>query len=40
MPEASSAKLSGSALVVQPQAADHDGVIAELRTLLQTLGTT
>jgi transcription-repair coupling factor (superfamily II helicase) len=30
---------SGSALVVQPQAADHDGVIAELRSLLQTLGT-
>jgi transcription-repair coupling factor (superfamily II helicase) len=30
---------SGSALVVQPEAADHDGVIAELRSLLQTLGT-
>jgi transcription-repair coupling factor (superfamily II helicase) len=31
---------SSSTLVVQPQAADHDGVIAELRSLLQTLGTT
>ncbi len=31
---------SGSALVVQPQASDSDGIIAELRSLLQTLGTT
>ncbi len=29
---------SGSALVVQPQTNDSDGIIAELRSLLQTLG--
>ena len=30
---------SGSALAFRPTATDHDGVIAELRQLLQTLGT-
>ena len=31
---------SGSALEVRPQATDHDGLIAELRTLLQRLSAT
>jgi transcription-repair coupling factor (superfamily II helicase) len=30
---------SGSALAIRPAASDHDGVIAEVRAVLQTLGT-
>ena len=31
--------LSGSALAVRPEATDHDGLIGELRALLQRLST-
>jgi hypothetical protein len=30
---------SGTALSIRPTAADHDGVIAEVRAVLQSLGT-